>query len=410
MNNSLIDQVLELALAIQRIPAPTFHEDQRAAFVRDRFQAEGLSDVHIDTTGNVYAKLPRGSDEFCPPVPTGTREACSVVVTAHLDTVFPMTTPLDAVRTPESSYSRSRITAPGIGDNSLGVAGLFGLIWALKNSKELQQNGQPGNLRSCLPGDVWLVANVGEEGLGNLSGMKAVLSRFGDQPSAYIVIEGLSLGWVYHRGLGVQRYRITVQTPGGHSWIDYGCPSAIHELAQLITRLNALVLPEQPRTTLNVGVIQGGTSINTVAAEAHLELDLRSEQVEALDRLIHQVEQIVAAANHKDVEVVAHIIGQRPAGEISPDHPLVRLALSCLEAQGLEAKLNIGSTDANIPLSRGLPAICIGLTTGGGAHTASEYILTHPLAQGLAQLVDVVKGAFRLTSHVHPPQKPLYPP
>jgi acetylornithine deacetylase/succinyl-diaminopimelate desuccinylase-like protein len=196
--------------------------------------------------------------------------------------------------------------------------------------------------------------------------------------------------------LGVQRFRITVRTPGGHSWVDYGHPSAIHELASLITRLNALILPEQPRTTLNVGLVQGGTSVNTIAAEAHLELDLRSEDVETLANLIEQVERLIATANRTNVEVTAQVTGQRPTGEISAEHPLVRLALSCLEAQGLQAQLNIGSTDANIPLSRGLPAICIGLTTGGGAHTTREYILTQPLAQGLRQLFNVVRGIFKL--------------
>jgi len=175
----------------------------------------------------------------------------------------------------------------------------------------------------------------------------------------------------------------------------------------LIIQLNALILPEQPRTTLNVGIIHGGTSVNTIAAEAHLELDLRSEEVEALANLIIKVEQLISATNRTDVEVAAQIIGQRPAGEISPNHQLVKLALSCLEAQGLQPFLSTGSTDANIPLSRGLPAICIGLTTGAGAadarnprayrHTTSEYIFTKPLAQGLAQLVDVVTGAFRIT-------------
>jgi tripeptide aminopeptidase len=315
----------------------------------------------------VYARLP------------GQGHTRPLVVTAHLDTVFPIETPLEAIFTPE------KIAAPGIGDNSLGVAGLFGLVWALR-----QQELSP------LPGDIWLAANVGEEGLGDLGGMKAVVERFGDQPAAYLVIEGMSLGRVYHRGLGVQRYRVTVQTPGGHSWVDYGSPSAIHELAVLVTRLNALVLPEQPRTTLNVGIIQGGTSVNTIAAEAHLELDLRSEEVDTLAQLIEQVEQLIAASNRTGVVVTAQIIGRRPAGEISAEHPLVRLALSCLEAQGVQPKLNIGSTDANIPLSRGLPAICIGLTSGGGAHTTSEYILTQPLVQGLRQLVEMVRGAFKL--------------
>jgi tripeptide aminopeptidase len=364
---SLSDQVLDLTLTIQKIPAPTFHEEERAAFVRERFLAEGLSDVSTDPTGNVFARLP------------GRGETRPVVVSAHLDTVFPMKTPLDARREHE------RIIAPGIGDNSLGLAGLLGLIWAVK-----QENLSP------LPGDVWLAANVGEEGLGDLRGMKAVVERFRDLPTAYIVLEGMSLGRVYNRGLGVQRYQISVRTPGGHSWIDYGHPSAIHELALLITKLNALVLPKQPRTTLNIGIIEGGISVNTIAAEAHLELDLRSEEIDTLAKLIEQVEDLIAASNRTDVTVISHIIGQRPAGEISPEHPLVRLALSCLEAQGLQPALNIGSTDANIPLSLGLPAICIGLTTGGGAHTTREYILTQPLAQGLTQLVGVVHGVFKI--------------
>jgi tripeptide aminopeptidase len=372
MSVSLVSQILELALAIQQIPAPTFHEQRRAVFVRDQFQAEGLSDVYIDPTGNVYARLP------------GKGDAHPLVVTAHLDTVFPAATPLEAACEPE------KIAAPGIGDNSLGVAGLLGLVWALKQK-----------VISPLPGDIWLAANVGEEGLGDLGGMKAVVDRFGEQPAAYLVLEGMSLGKVYHRGLGVQRYRITVQTPGGHSWVDYGSPSAIHELAVLVTRLNALVLPEKPRTSLNVGIIQGGTSVNTIAAEAHLELDLRSEEINALAILVGQVEQLITASNRAGVVVTAQIIGQRPAGEISNAHPLVSLALCCLEAQGLQPKLNIGSTDANIPLSRGLPAICIGLTTGGGAHTTSEYILTQPLAQGLEQLVGVVTGVFKLTGNPH---------
>jgi tripeptide aminopeptidase len=373
MPASLVDRVLDLALAIQQIPAPTFQEEKRAAFVRDQFLAEGFADVSIDPVGNVYARLPGYRS------PSAIKQARPLVVTAHLDTVFPVTTPLEATREP------GRIAAPGIGDNALGVAGLFGLVWALRQ-EEL----------SPLLGDVWLVADVGEEGLGDLRGMKAVVDRFSHQPAAYIIIEGMSLGRVYYRGLGVQRYRVTVRTPGGHSWVDYGSPSAIHELAALITRLNALTLPEQPRTTLNVGIIQGGTSVNTIAAEAHLELDLRSEEVGALAELIGQVEWLIAESNQTFVEVTADLIGQRPAGAISPDAPLVRLAMSCLEAQGLQPILNIGSTDANIPLSRGYPAICIGLTTGGGAHTASEYILTQPLGQGLAQLVGVVTGTFRL--------------
>jgi tripeptide aminopeptidase len=373
MPSTLSDQVLELALAIQQIPAPTFGEEKRAAFMRQQFQAAGLSDIQIDAVGNVVGRLP------------GRGEKRPLVVSAHLDTVFPSTTDLTARLDPK------QIAAPGIGDNSTGLAGLLGLVWALqeKNRKH------PAEYRN-LPGDVWLVANVGEEGLGNLRGIQAVVDRFESLPLAYIVLEGIVLGAVYHRGLGVQRYQITARTAGGHSWKDYGKPSAIHELATLITQLTGLSLPVRPPTTLNVGMVVGGTSVNTIAAEAHLELDLRSEDASILVGLASQVEALVQAANRPDVQVTAEIIGQRPAGEIPPDHPLVLLAMRCLEEQGISPRRAIGSTDANLPLSRGLPSITIGLTTGEGAHTVQETIHTRPLAQGLAQLTALVEGVFQI--------------
>jgi tripeptide aminopeptidase len=364
MTSELINRVLDLAVAIQQVPAPTFAEARRAEFVHRQFLAEGLSAVSMDADCNVYACL------------QGAGDALPLVVSAHLDTVFPENTDL-AVR-----RSAEEIAGPGIGDNSLGVAGLFGLLWSLRLQGE------------TLPGDLWLVANVGEEGLGDLRGMRAVVDRFGDQVTAYLVLEGMALGHIYHRGLGVRRYRITVQTNGGHSWVDYGRPSAVHELAVLITRLTALQMPAQPRTTLNVGTISGGTSVNTIVAAAALELDLRSEDINMLDRLSMQAEKIVEEASRVGVEVKAEVIGCRPPGEISSEHRLVRLARQCLEAQGVQSYLHIGSTDANVPLSRGLPAVCLGLTTGFGAHTQSEFIRTRPLAQGLAQLVALVEQVF----------------
>jgi tripeptide aminopeptidase len=365
MELSILNRVLDIAVKIQQIPAPTFEEARRAAFLDDRFQEEGLCDVSVDEVGNVYARLP------------GEGSAPPLIVSAHSDTVFPASTNLRVRR------ERDRIYGPGIGDNSLGVAGLFGLLWAIN------QNGIK------LPGDLWLVANVGEEGLGDLRGMRAVVERFGDQVLAYLVVEGMALGQIYHRGLGVRRYRISVGTSGGHSWVDYGRPSAIHELAALIGRLNSLDLPKQPRTSLNVGVIAGGTSVNTIAAEAHLELDLRSEDPRTLQRLIAQVKGLVDAANREDVQVTAEVIGDRPAGKISSDHPLVELAKHCLEMQGFLPNLGIGSTDANIPLSQGIPAICLGVSTGGNAHTINEYINLDPVEKGLDQLVAVVQGAYQ---------------
>ncbi len=172
-------------------------------------------------------------------------------------------------------------------------------------------------------GDIWFVANVCEEGLGDLRGMKAVVDRFGGDVHAYLVLEGLALGHVYHRAVGVKRYRVTARTSGGHSWSDYGQPSAVHELAKLVVELASLSLPTHPRTTMNVGRISGGTSVNVIASEATLDLDLRSEGQEALTALVSAVERLIQKANRAGVTVEAQVIGQRPAGEIAASHPLV---------------------------------------------------------------------------------------
>ena len=295
-----------------------------------------------------------------------------LIVSAHLDTVFPIETDLTVQR------KKNRITGPGIGDNSMGVGALIGLV------QMLRARNIP------LPGDLWLVANVCEEGLGDLRGMRAVVDRFGAGVHAYLIIEGLSLGYIQHRALGVQRYRITTKTTGGHSWSDYGRPSALHELSTLVTQLTAIPLPDNPRTTMNVGRMGGGTSINAIAADAWLELDLRSESPQVLTELAQTVEQLIETANKPDVQVEAEVIGRRPAGELPVGHPLVRLAEDCLKEQGLEPRLMIGSTDANVPLSRGLPAVVLGVTNGAGAHTLGEYIYTEPVERGMQQLVQFV--------------------
>ncbi len=362
----IINRLIDLAIQIQQIPAPTFDEGERTIFIQEHFLEEKLDDIAIDPLGNVYARLP------------GEGRTRPLVVTAHSDTVFSRETDLEISRTP------NKIFGPGIGDNSLGVAGLFGLLWSLKEKN------------ITLPGDLWLVANVCEEGLGDLKGIRGVVDRFCGDPLAYIVLEGMAYGEIFHHGLGVQRYQITAYTEGGHSWADYGVPSAIHDLAALVTKLTALILPEKPRTSLNVGVISGGTTINTIAAEASLELDLRSTAPAALQNLVEEVESLVAAANRPSVRYEVKIIGKRPAGSIPEDHPLVKLAIQTLESQGARPHLNIGSTDANIPLSRGLPAICIGLTHGRRAHTTGEYIYTDLLEKGLAQLVNVVTKGFQV--------------
>jgi acetylornithine deacetylase/succinyl-diaminopimelate desuccinylase-like protein len=361
----VINRLIDRAIQIQQIPAPTFEEAVRAEFIQRMFAAESLADIQTDAAGNVFARLP------------GAGHNSPLVVSAHLDTVFPAGTNL-AVR-----RESGKVYGPGIGDNSLGVAGLFGLLWSLR-----ERGIEPS-------GDLWLVANTGEEGLGDLRGMKAVVERFGDKPKAYLVLEGMALGHVYHKAIGVKRYKISTHVTGGHSWIDYGSPSAIHEISALATKIAAIRPPVSPRTTLNIGRIGGGTTINTIAAEAWMELDLRSEGQATLNDLIHQVEKLINTAERSGVKVKAEVIGQRPSGEISAEYPLLKLAQACLREQRIEPVLTAGSTDANIPLSKGYPALVLGLTYGGGAHTVQEYFETAPLGQGLEQLVQFVSRVWK---------------
>lgn len=363
--NDLVNRVVELAVRIQQIPAPTFQEGKRAEFVRSLFLEEKLQEVCVDEAGNVLGRL-RGMAAEQP-----------LIITAHMDTVFPAETALNLKR------GSGLIHGPGIGDNSLGVAALFGLMWSLR------ERGIP------LRGDVWFVANVCEEGLGDLRGMRAIVNRFGADVHAYLVLEGLALGHVYHRAVGVRRYRVTARTGGGHSWSDYGQPSAVHELAKLVVALTSLTLPNHPRTTMNVGKISGGTSVNVIASEAFFDLDLRSEGRESLSELISAAERLIHHANRSGVNVEAQVIGQRPAGEMPANHPLVLLARDCLREQGLDASLISGSTDANAPLSKGYPALVLGVTTGGGAHTMHEYINTAPVAKGMEQLIQFVSRAWK---------------
>ena len=340
---------------IQQIPAPTFHEGQRAAYIQSEFVRLGISEVIQDDSGNVLARWPGGN-------------AKPLVISAHLDTVHSSAAPLPLERTDV------RLTGPGVADNSTSLAAL--LILAEKFAVE--------NIHH--PGDIWLAANVCEEGLGNLAGMQALVNRFQGEVQAYLILEGLGLGQVCHRGLGVMRYRITAETAGGHSWVDYGTPSAIHELVKVMADLTELTPSRRPRSSLNIGIIQGGTSVNTIAPQAHFDLDLRAEDQNALSRLDDRVRRMVQAQEKPGVHFTLEIIGNRPAGEILAGHPLVKLAANILQSLDIPVTLEIGSTDANFPLSRGFPAICIGLTRGGFPHTLRETIEIEPLKLGLEQL------------------------
>lgn len=373
--NETRDHLIDLSIAIQQIAAPTGDEAARAAWVADALRALGYP-VEIDPLHNVYVRV------------AGAVRAPCLVVTAHTDTVFPAGTDLTIRR----DAGQHRIFGPGLGDNSLGVAALLWLAGELRNQAP--------------PVDIWLVANVGEEGNGDLRGMRAAIDRLtGDATSAgapspvsssvgaAIVIEGMGLSRIVHQALASRRYRIHVTAPGGHSWSDFGVASAVHVLAQLASDLTHLRPPKTPRTTFNIGVIEGGTSVNTIAQHAALELDLRSEAPAALDALVHEVLAIVTRYQsvrwqQAGVTVTATVIGDRPGGAIADDHPLVMAAIASLHAVSVKPHLTmrISSTDANIPLSRGIPAICIGVTEGGNAHRTDEWIATPPIPAGLHHL------------------------
>jgi acetylornithine deacetylase/succinyl-diaminopimelate desuccinylase-like protein len=360
------DRILNICKVIQQVPAPTFHEHERAAFVLELFEKEDLTDVHLDAVGNVYGYIPGESDDKF------------IVVSAHLDTVFPIETDLSL------REDGNKLYGAGIGDNSLGVAGLFGLLWVMQE-QEIK-----------FPGGIWLVANVCEEGLGDLNGMREIVKKFGGDAHAYLILEGTAYRQIYHRGLGVKRYEVKVNTEGGHSWGDYGKPSAIHEIAKFISSITDIEIPSIPRTSINVGIIEGGTSINTIAPEARIEIDLRSEGSRELRDLAAKVEKAVDDQNREGVKFSRKVIGDRPSGMIPEEHALVKIARDAVLAQGDEPVCTIGSTDANIPLSFGYPAITVGLTTGGGVHTIHEYIDIAPFEKGISQMLEIVKNIWTI--------------
>lgn len=367
-------RLIEWSIAIQQIAAPTGAEATRAAWVAATLRELGYA-VEMDDLHNVYACR------------SGERRTPALVVSAHTDTVFPVAVDL-SIRRDERHH---RIFGPGLGDNSLGVAALVWLADMLR--------AQPAP-----PVDIWFVANVGEEGNGDLRGMRAALDRLtATDPGAVgaaIVIEGMGLSRIVHQALASRRFRIHVTAPGGHSWSDFGAASAVHLLVQLAADITQLRPPKNPRTTFNIGVIEGGTSVNTIAQHAALELDLRSEEPAALESIVQQVQAIISRYQtvhwqQAGVTVTSAVIGDRPGGAIAADHPLVEAAIASLRSLRVKPQMSmrISSTDANIPLSRGIPAVCIGVTEGGNAHRTDEWIATQPIDNGLRHLLGLTQWA-----------------
>jgi acetylornithine deacetylase/succinyl-diaminopimelate desuccinylase-like protein len=368
--------ISDFQLAITAVPAPPFAEQARAAWLADRLHALGLATT-TDAVGNLLALRP-GSP---PPAP-------AIAISAHLDTVFPAATPLPVRR------EQARLLGPGISDNGSGLAA----IWAL--AAAFQEAAIP----TALP--LLFIANVGEEGEGNLRGMRYLYRDHlapvaGDSPAPslalLIALDGSGTESIISQALGSRRFEIVITGPGGHSWSDHGAPNPIVAAALVVDTLFRIPLPVNPRTTLNIGLIEGGTSINTIPERAVLKVDFRSSDPRHLDDLEQRLRRAVQDACDETEAHSPHarahlqhaiaMLGERPAGELAADSPLLA-AIRAVDAQlGIQSQLLRASTDANIPLSLGLEAVSLGSGgSGGGAHTLHEWFDPAGRRQALKRL------------------------
>ena len=343
-------------IRVCEIPAPPFKEQERGRYFAARFNELGLDDVHTDTEGNVIGF-------YC-----GEREQPLVVVSAHLDTVFPEGTDV-RVR-----HVGSRMCAPGIADNCAGLAALIGLIQAM-NAGQIK-----------LRGTIAFVATVGEEGEGDLRGVRHLFTegKLAKRVSSFISFDGTGVDFITHQALGSRRYRIRLEGPGGHSWGDFGVVNPVHALGRAVARLADYHAPAEPRTTYSVGRIEGGESVNVIPQSASMDVDLRSVSDPELARLEDFLlmalnravidENVMRAASGKKLKADVRLIGNRPSGETPRESYLLRTAMEASRVLGITPILNRASTDANIPISLGIPAITIG--AGGksnDSHRLSEW-------------------------------------
>ncbi len=354
-------QLRQWQLEIVRIPAPPFGESARAAWFLDRFAQLGLTNPHLDDAGNVLAELS--------PEPRTLSPVPCILLSAHLDTVFPANTPID----PTEEKDSPRISAPGICDNAAGLTALLAIAAALRYA----------NITPPIP--ILFAANVGEEGEGDLRGMRHLFERgpYRTRIAAAIALEGSGSSAVVTRALGSLRFRVTITGPGGHSWTDAGVPNPILLLSHALTQIATLKLPTDPLTTINVGHISGGTSINSIPESATALLDIRSTdpaQLITTATAVHQVfDEIVTASpapknTTQPPKLLIETIGNRPAAALPDDSPLLHTLRAVDRHLTLRTEPRLGSTDANIPLSRGIPAIAIGGGgIGGGIHTLQEW-------------------------------------
>ncbi|MGB8131981.1 MAG: M20/M25/M40 family metallo-hydrolase [Candidatus Angelobacter sp.] len=340
---------------LTEIPAPPFGEAARSEWLRKRFTGLGLENVQIDDLGNVLGLLHSG--------PT----APLIGVSAHLDTVFPQGT---ALQTREEA---NKLYGPGISDNAAGVTALLAVGHALKRAQL-----KPAS-------NILFIGNVGEEGEGNLRGMRHL---FAASPwrsiRSLLVIDGAGTDTYVNQALGSRRFEITFRGPGGHSWSDFGVPNPIILLSRALARFSEVQTPESPRTTFNVGVVSGGTSVNSIPESATARVDLRSACMEELQKLEDRLRECVAEAwreaplSHRSGELKVTLaiesIGDRPAAELPPDARILQIVRAADKHLRIESFPRLASTDANVPLSLGIESTTIGAGgDGGGAHTLREW-------------------------------------
>jgi tripeptide aminopeptidase len=348
-------RILQWQAEMVKIPAPPFGEQPRAEWLCERFRGLDLADPRIDEAGNAVATLP-GSQ----------METERVLLSAHIDTVFPPGTPI------QPELHGSRLSAPGACDNGAGVAALLAIAAVLR-----QSGLQPG----CT---VLFAGNVGEEGEGNLRGVRHLYRNRGERIRAHLVLDGAGHEAAVSHALGSQRYLVSITGPGGHSWTDAGRPNPIVILSRAIQQFSAVPVPDIPRTVVNVGTMEGGTAINAIPERAAARFDLRSTDPEQLIRLeveLHRaVEDAVIVANQhpgaegNGVRFAIEKLGDRPAGRLPADSELMTLLEAVDRHLGIRTELRLASTDANIPLSLGVPALSIGGGgEGGGIHTYGEW-------------------------------------
>ena len=357
------------------IPASPFGEQERAEYLRQKFDELGLAEVEIDEEGNCIGLL------------SGAARSPLFVVSAHLDTVFSKDTDFTI------SKRDNKLFAPGIADDGCGLAALLALIKAIKT------------VNVPVEGSLLFVGTVGEEGEGNLRGVRHLFTkgRWASRIEAFMSFDGPGVDRITNRALGSRRYRVEFSGPGGHSWGDFGVPNPVHALGRAVSRLAAYPAPKDPRTTFNVGRIEGGTSVNAIPATAAMEVDLRSAAEAELQRLDAFFRRAIREAVDEEnagkragdllLKLKVDLIGERPTGETPSDSPLVELAIEATKALGVEPRLDQSSTDSNLPMSLGIPAITLGAGgSSGSSHTLEEWYDPRDRDKGLKRGLLVMLG------------------